>query len=323
MANVTVTCRNFPAAYAATNGVRTRNVSRRAVLRAVVTVGAQRFLDVFSLGWRGLLHRFGMGLSAFSFLEQSSTGLCLSDRYGSLDGSEKGAATYWYGMAMAKIVADSELGVPWLQHVDPMIRSGALTIAPGSEERPDLVGKGKNGDWHVVEAKGRSNQVESGLLEKAKGQASCVVDVNGQPPATTSACITSLFARPISVLLDDPPPDNEGDGEHWRIGEDDFFRQYYRGIIGYLRDYGPSRAQTVSNVAVVTAPLFPFFWDFFRFPPLRPFREWRLEVGLLASIYEAPERAPDAVRDLPPEDEGKVGSDGIAIFGPLPEGEDA
>lgn len=321
MANVTVTCRNFTGVCAATNGVRLRNVSRRAVLRAVITVGAQRFLDIFSLGWRGLLHRFGMGLSAFSFLEQSPAGLCLSDRFSSLDSSEKGVMSYWYGMALAKIIADIELGVPWLAHVDQMRKSGALTTLPGSNERGDLVGRGANADWHVVEAKGRSNSYPASLVTKAKSQSARVTFINGQPPATTSACITSLFTHPISVLLDDPPPDHKENGDDWRINEDDFFRQYYRGIMEYLSEFGPRREQTIGNSVFVTAPLFPFFWDFFHFPPPRPFPEWQLELGLLASIFAAPERAPDAVRDIPHDDEVKVGSDGIAIFGPMPEWE--
>lgn len=182
-----------------------RDISPRAVLRAVVTVGAQRFLDVFSIGWRGLLHRFGMGLSALSFLEQSPVGLRLSNRYRFLDASEKGAATYWYGMALSKIVADAELKVPWLAHVDQMRASGALTVASGTNERGDFVGRDTSGNWHVVEAKGRSNSYPASLVTKAKRQSARVTSINGQSPATTSACITSLFTQPISVLLDDPP----------------------------------------------------------------------------------------------------------------------
>jgi len=322
MANVTVTCRNFQAPYAATNGVRTRNVSSLAVLRAVVTVGAQRFPDVFSFGWRGLLHRIGMGLSAFSFLEHSPAGLCLSDRYRALDGSEKGAATYWYGMALAKFVADVELGVRWLAHVDQMRASGVLTTTAGTNERGDLVGRDIGNAWHVVEAKGRSYAYQTSLVTKAKGQSARVTSINGKPPATTSACITSLFTRPISVLLDDPPAENEENGERWRISEEGFFRQYYRGIIEYLQ-FSPRSEQNVGNDLFVTAPLVPFFWDFLHIRPPRISSKWRLELGLLAKIYEAPERAPDAVRDLPLDDEGKVGSDGIAIFGPLPEWENA
>jgi hypothetical protein len=317
MANIDVICQDFTAAYASTNGQRRRDVSRRAVLRAVITVGAQRFQDVLSLGLRGLLHRFAMGLSAFSFLDQSPAGLCLSDDYRSLDMSEKGAATYWYGMAFAKIVADSELGIAWLAHVDEMRENGALVTSSGSNERGDLVGRGMN-DWHVVEAKGRSNPYPSTLVTKAKGQSARIVSVNGQPPATTSACITSLFTKPISVLLDDPQSDAEGNEEHWTIRKDRFFVEYYRGIIEYLRGFGPRREKRVDNAVFVVAPLFPFFWDFFHFPHPPPFPEWRLELGLMASICEAPEQAPEAVGNLPYEAEGKIGSDGIAIFGRMP-----
>ena len=168
MANVTVTCRNFPTEYVPANGMHTRDISLRAVLWAVVTVGAQRFPDVSSIGWRVFFHRFGMGISALSFLEQTPEGLCLSDRYRSLDRSEKGAATYSYGMALAKIVADVELGMPWLAHVDQMRQSGVLTIASGTNERGDLVGRDSNDAWHVVEAKGRSNSYPTSLIMKAK-----------------------------------------------------------------------------------------------------------------------------------------------------------
>jgi hypothetical protein len=223
-------------------------------------------------------------------------------------------------MALAKIIADAELGIRWLAHVDQMRESGALTIASSSNERGDLVGRGKNGDWHVIEAKGRSNPYPASLITKAKGQSAGVTLINGHPPATTSACIASLYTQPISVLLDDPPASGEGKGEHWRIGEYDFFKQYYRGIIEYLREFSPHREQKVGNAVFVTAPLFPFF---IRYPQLRSFHDERLELGLMSSIYKAPEGAPDMVKDLPHNDEGKVGSDGVAIFGPLPEWEKA
>ncbi len=288
-------------------------------MRAMVTVGAQSLLGVFSFGWRGFLHRFGMGLSAFSFLEQSSSGLCLAQEFAELDMSEKGAATYWYGMALAKIIADTELGVPWLTHVDQMRKSGALTTASGSNERGDLVGRGTTGKWHVVEAKGRSNSYPASLIAKAKGQAARVTFIHGQSPATTSACITSLFTQPISVLLDDPPAKNDPKGEHWQIAEDGFFRQYYRGIIEYLRAFGFQHEQTIGNATFTTAPLFPFFWDIFPYRTPRSFYKGRLKLGLLANIFNAPERAPDVLKDMPHDDEGKVGSDGIAIFGPMTE----
>jgi hypothetical protein len=222
-------------------------------------------------------------------------------------------------MALAKIIAQTELGIPWLANVDQMRASGALTITSGSSERGDLVGRDASARWHVVEAKGRSSPYPSSLVTKAKSQSARVTAINGHPPATTSACIASLFEQPISVLLDDPPPQGDPNGEQWRIEEDLFFKEYYRGIIGLLRDFGPYRERTVHGEALVVAPLYPFAWAYFPVPLPTPFDGRRLELGLLKSIYNTPERAPDAVKGLPGDAEDKVGGDGIAILGQLPE----
>jgi hypothetical protein len=263
-----------------------------------------------------------MGLSALSFLEQRGNDLCLSRDYIDLDMSEKGAATYWYGMALAKLVAESELSIPWLAHVDRMRASGVLTTSSGSNERGDLVGRGPNNDWHVLEAKGRSHQYSKSLVTSAKGQAGRITAIGGQPPATTSACIASLFAQPISVLLDDPADVPDESGETWVIEDDRFFGEYYQGVIRYLREVGQAK-RTIGNTTFVTAPLFLLHWDFFHLPLPHTWEypEKMLELGLLASIYEAPERASNAIRDLPHDDDGKVGHDGIALLGPMPDWE--
>ncbi|MEJ5344446.1 MAG: hypothetical protein WHS83_06010 [Chloroflexus sp.] len=317
MACVEVTCSNFSNKYARINGKKRRKVSRFMVLRSVVTVGFQRFTDIFlpwwptlqdSWKWSSLLHRFGMGLSAFSFLRQSSADLCLDHSFQALDSSEKAVVSYWCGMALAKIVADTELEVPWLMHVDVLHKKGALILQGSTNERGDLVGLGKRDDWHVVEAKGRSNKYHRSLVEKARKQAERIVRINDKKPATNSACITSLFTQPISVLLEDPPADGEENGEQWNIRQDDFFRNYYGAIITYLRQFGASERRF--NTIFVTAPL-AFFSPYLA----------NLEIGLLETIFNNPERAREFVRDLPRDldEEGRVGSDGIAIFGELPE----
>jgi len=319
MANVNVKCRNFEAPYAGKNGTYVRNITRRAILRAIITIGAQRFFDVFTLGWRGLAHRFGIGLSAFSFLEESTAGLCIADQYNALDMSEKSVSTYWYGMAFAKLIADSELGVPWLAHVDQMRKSGVLITSSSTNERGDLVGRGQNNDWHVIEAKARSNSYQESLVSKAKGQSAGVTAINYRPPATTSACITSLFTQPISILFDDPPPDIHKNGEEWKIKDEEYFRHYYKGIKEYLGESTAHKDQEVGDAVFLTAPLPPFFWNFFHSSPSSNFTEYQLEVGLLSSIYESPEKAPEALKNLKHDDKGIVGSDGIAIFGSMPE----
>ncbi|MDX9857658.1 MAG: hypothetical protein RBT76_07705 [candidate division Zixibacteria bacterium] len=305
------------------NGSHNLNTPRRAVLRAIITVGFQRAPYPWRFGWRPLLHRFGIALSAFSFLEGGKHGLYVSPDYQNLDMSEKGATTYWYGMAFAKLIAQSKLGIVWLAHVDGLRASGALTTTSGSSKRGDLAGRGLNNDWHVIEAKGRSNSYDQSLISEAKNQAAAVTQIKGVAPLTSSACITSLHANPISVLLDDPPPDDEAGPVSWEIEDNAFFDHYYRGVIDCLREFGTSRSRTQDGTEFVASPLLPFYWENFG-PPIRPYyREWRLELGLLRRIYENPSSAVEAVRDLSTTKDKKVGSDGIALFGDMPEWEGA
>lgn len=322
MSIVQVTCRNFVSPYTKTNGNHLRNVSRLALLRAIITLGAQRYSDVFSLGVRSLRYRFGIWNSVDSHLVQTADGLCLHHSFKALDGSEQRPLTYWYGMAMAKIVADTELGIPWLAHVDRMRESGALATSTTSNRRGDLVGKGKNSDWHVIEAKGRSNPYPRSLITSAKDQSSNIKYINGQQPETCSACITALHTRPISILLEDPPPIDAGEDEHWQIDASAFFEQYYRGIVAYLKKFGTRESLSNGNSLFVTAPLTPMISEYRDYPPMRYLADWRLEIGLLKTIYDHPEQALDAVAGTALVESGKMGSDGIAIFGSVPKWEE-
>jgi hypothetical protein len=306
------------------NGTRVVNVSRAAFLRAIITVGAQRLPDVFSGGLRQIVHRIGIWLSIASFLEVWAGSICLSARYGNLDMSEKGYVSYWYGMALAKLVAKSELAITWLGNIDKMKASGTLITSSTNNKRADLVGRGLYNDWHVIEAKGRSNEYSNLLIEEAKNQAAAVISINGQSPATTSACIASLFTQPISVLLDDPAGDSNKEQEKWKIKEDKFFEDYYRGIIQHLRKATLSEEPKDIHSGFVTTKLFRR--EFFKLPYSSrwdvPLWAEYLELGLLKSIYKDPKKAPDSIKDLPNDDyKGAIGKDGIAIFGPVPDWE--
>lgn len=316
MCEVTVNCKNFPGNHAALNGHHTRRISRFAMFRAILTVGAQRFPEILEPYWPWL-HRASMGLSAFSFLARQGNNLCLSAQYSELDMSEKTMMSFWYGMAFAKLAAESELGVSWLGYVDRMRRDGSLTISHKSNQRPDFAGRDSNGAWHVIEAKGRRRPT-SRLITQAKWQAGSVQTINNQPPATTLACITSLSPQEISVLMDDPEPSLEGNGQEWVINDKKFFQNYYRPFVEYFNKFRPNKREEDGRT-YITAPLFPLYWEFFHMRPPENFREWRLELGLLADIYEAPESASEAAVKLSPDERRKVGRDGIAIFGEMPE----
>ena len=309
MANVSVTCRNFTGTFASVNGARLRNYRHRSILRAFMTVGMQRFSDVWAQGWRGWSYHFGMGVSALSLLERSARGLVLSSQHVSLDMSEKGASSYWYGMAFAKLAAESELDIPWLCHVDLLKDRGVLQTTAQSKSRGDLAGLDRHGLWHVVEAKGRSNSYPDSEVIDAKQQASRITTVAGQPPSTTSACITSLFTTPISVLLDDPPAGNNPKNEKWGVNQDGFLRLYYESLIKFIRR-SPFKEMRFAGRSYVTCPLLPETLLL----PYYPHWAYEFSVGLISDIFESPSTAMQSVQSLKEYHNGKIGMDGIAIF---------
>ena len=152
---------------------------------------------------------------------------------------------------MAKCVAEKVLAVPVLHLVDPLIAAGILD-RPSGTTRGDLVGWDKDGDWHVIEAKGRATRRSAdAIVEAAKAQAANVVllapDGRRLPAATNTACVTAL-TDPLHVHLDDPPPEEEQPLLFSKIDPHAFTRAYYR----------PARAfvEAEASLALVEYPAF-------------------------------------------------------------------
>jgi hypothetical protein len=98
----------------------------------------------------------GLGFPGSAYLQNQAGNLRRASEHSVLDPSEKGAKSYWQGMVFAKLVAEEKLGIAWLAHVDDMIRKGVLTTIAGAKGRGDLAGGSFDGEWHVIETKGRS-----------------------------------------------------------------------------------------------------------------------------------------------------------------------
>ncbi len=231
MSRVTIHCQGYPPAFQHFNRNHDMDVTPWRFMIASLTLGFQRFWAEAGWGPRLWLHRLGLGMSGMSFLEDEYGQLRLADDYRHLDGSEKVAMSYWQGMVFAKLAAEEALGVRWLVHADALERRRMLTRTAGAKKRADMVGQDDQLNWHVIEAKGYSNAYTAEKLTKAKTQAGVVARINHQPPATTSASITSLWTSPIHVLLDDPPPPGK---EHWNIPDPGFWQHYYGGIADYI-----------------------------------------------------------------------------------------
>jgi hypothetical protein len=317
VSNISIQTTGFTGAYAALNGSSLVDVTRLAFLRASLTLGFQRFGDVMSAGWRLWSHRLGLGFSGLAYLEDRTGNLCRVAEHSALDSSEKGAMSYWHGMVFAKLVAEHTLQIPWLAHVDDMIRKGVLTATPGTKERGDLAGRTLAGDWHVIEAKGRSSRIEKDLIQDAKHQAALITLVSGRTPRTHSACVTCLWTDPIKVILDDPPPKEGDDTESWSFTDAEFLNYYYRNMAAYIQSYGSQTGQD-TLLGYVTAPLFPYFLEereFFPFMPRDLFRRAPLRIGLPAEILESPTQAAVFLANRDSNPSPYIGLDGVALLG--------
>lgn len=233
MAIVKMNARGFKQNYTHFNGTTYENISKVGVCRAAITLGASDRLD-FIHGWRSLPWRVLEGVLGIRLLSSNRGNLEISDVFKDMDQTEKATATHWLGMAFTKLAAERRLGIPWLNRVDSLIKKGVLTLAAGTNERGDLVGKDHNQDWHVLEAKGRSYNVSSTLIEQAKRQAARIKYINGRQPCSASACIVRLFNTPITVGLIDPERDYNNE-VLLHIMETDFYNAYYDPFIRYLR----------------------------------------------------------------------------------------
>jgi hypothetical protein len=95
----------------------------------------------------------------------------MADAYRRLDGTEKGAVSYFLGMMQAKITCQRLLRAPHLIHLDAFL---AMVEQPARGPRPDLVGVSLPSlDCAiVVEAKGRTGDKTNKVIEDAKRQLS-------------------------------------------------------------------------------------------------------------------------------------------------------
>jgi hypothetical protein len=136
-----------------------------------------------------------------------------------------------HGMALAKLFCELALGVPWLMHVDRYRRRHQIAFK--SRRRPDLFGQDATRRWVVVEAKGRSNGIEPGLLPKIVRQKSSIRTIAGVRPWLAMGAISSFDAGTLRLdVLDPPIEDLEGEDVH--IDPDEFASAYYEPITELL-----------------------------------------------------------------------------------------
>jgi hypothetical protein len=174
-----------------------------------------------------------MLLDSLSTLQDFNGKLILSGFIPTIDQTDKVMIAYQLGMGLTEYVAEVKLSIPWLMHLDPLIKNRRVIILSGSKRRPDLVGQDAKNNWHVIEAKGSTGTIENGTKASAKIQASRIVSIDGQTPATRAASLISLGKCPIYCEVIDPD-EEQPDPVKLEIGEKTFYSAYYEPLISLI-----------------------------------------------------------------------------------------
>lgn len=198
------------------------------IVLAMITVGRSGWSDVFSGGIQRAYEITALVSSVFAYIDDSNSTLAMSDLYKNLESSEKRIASYRIGMALSKLVAERTLGVQWLRHVQPLIKQNIVQRYYFTDVQPDLIGQDASGNWHVIEAKGRtSKQMDSTALQQALYQTAQIEFINNTTPITRCASVATLGKVPFEVQFQDTPQVGQVE---FNLVVSNYLKEYYSPI---------------------------------------------------------------------------------------------
>jgi hypothetical protein len=157
----------------------------------------------------------------------SATRLRRTEAFKNLDPTEKGAVSYFLGMAFCKVFASRLLNTPWLLHLD-VYKTAFLAMSLG-RSRPDLFGlQIGTGAWLAFESKGRATKPSTVDRAKAKVQALRLLSVGGTPCSLHIGAFTYFTGDVLNFHWVDPDPETKRPINLPDIG--DGWRYYYEPI---------------------------------------------------------------------------------------------
>ena len=195
----------------------------RAGMRQILRFG---IYSVFEIVYRTAL--------VYANLRETPSGyLTRSDAYNALDPSEKGAVSYFLGLTASKLFAERCLQVPWLLHLDVYRARLGAVLRPG-RSKPDLIGRDSNGNWVVVESKGRTNGFDEDALAKAKAQARRVRTISGSSPRFRVGMQAYFESSQLRLAIDDPDREEDGALLDLPITPEMINHEYYQPFRAWL-----------------------------------------------------------------------------------------
>lgn len=203
------------------------------LLRSAVRVGKKNNLDLMKYRFHAKMEmRYKIAIILANTKQNNVGFIVRSGIYEFLDPSEKSNTSYYIGLALAHMFAERLLKIPWLMHLDVYQNQHNIVSAVATRSRPDLFGFNRKNKWYIIEAKGRSNEMENGLIQKAKDQTNKVITINGDDP-TRIASVTHFVDNKINVNWIDPD-EFSADAVSYTVSMDQFFEQYYLLVVSAI-----------------------------------------------------------------------------------------
>ena len=225
------------------------------LLWAALTVGRPNTAYVFRHGQASRYEAlFRLSLVRMA-LEQRPWGrsLCRTAAFKALDPTEKGAVSYFLGVAVCKLFASRLLNTPWVLHLD-LFREQLNPSVLSGRSRPDLVGQDGGGEWHAFECKGRSSVPDADTRRKAKDQAQRLVRVDTTDCSLHVGAISYFRHDELEFHWRDPEPEETEmlDPFEVRLPED-AWRHYYEPALALATGAdtdAPSEDRAAADITV-------------------------------------------------------------------------
>ncbi|MBA4159954.1 MAG: hypothetical protein H0X65_21170 [Gemmatimonadetes bacterium] len=199
------------------------------ILRAAITVGRRNAQAVFAHGQHSVFEaNYRAYMVKANLTEDQNAELVRTRAYQDLDPTEKGAVSYFLSMGLVKLLCEHFFGVPWLVHLDNFDRDLDPPLGRGS--RPDLIGQDANGEWVVVEVKGRSNDLPTALLGDGKLQCTMVQRVEGRIPLLRIVGGVYFKEHKVQTIFRDPDR-KEARPSDLKINRARLLREYYTPLL--------------------------------------------------------------------------------------------
>jgi hypothetical protein len=288
------------------------NVSRSDIVRAIVTLASQRksvLSQIRSTGMKWfVLQKIADYAQVYKHCQVNAGRLAIHPQFFRLPPSDKRETSRRLGEAFAKLYAERVLEVPRLAVLESLRGDSSASVSyasalGGQPKEPDMIGQNLKGDWHVVEAKGRSGTFSrESVFTHGKTQAKNLLTINGDPPVARTVVLTALAPDRIHSHLRDPT--ERGDATV-RV-EQERFDGFYYGL-GYR---SPELNARTRRTALESRD--------FEFLQLSSQIEVGFDLAVLDSIRSNEPLNTSSIEELAQfgrrtSDEYSIGPDGIAV----------